>query len=952
MFFVGLSFLAVLLLANNRQLLAQDLDEDKQSTPLTRSMEAFLEDKLPPEDLEAMNATPCVGGLAGSYPCENIDLLAFMPLSTFSAGSGNDSWGWTDPLDGTEYAIMGLNTGTAFVDISDPENPLYLGILPTHTSNSSWRDIKVYANHAFVVSEAGGHGMQVFDLTELRNVPSPPATFAETAHFGNFGSAHNIVINEDSGYAYAVGASTCSGGLHMINIQNPATPTDAGCFSGDGYTHDAQCVNYAGPDPDHQGKEICFNSNEDTLTIVDVTNKAAPVQLSRTGYAGSGYTHQGWLTEDHTYFLLDDELDEINSGHHTRTRIWDVSNLDAPVIIDYHDGRTTSIDHNMYVHQGLVYQANYRSGLSILDLTDVASGTLEEVGYFDIYPSSDSASFNGAWSTYPYFDSGVVVISGIEQGLFLVQPTLAPDFQMQTSDDSLAICMDGSDNATLELLSKNGYTNTVTLSAQALPAGANGAFSDNPIIPPATSLLTVTTSGTAAGSYAFNVLGTDGTLSHTLDLSLSVFDASPGIPTLFNPPDGAVDVSLAPLLDWSAASQSLTYTIEIADSVDFTNIIYSAVAAGSSHQVTTALDPLSQYFWRVMATNTCGDGGVSAIFSFTTIDIPPILLVDDDDNSPDVQPTYTGDLDALVGAGGYDIWDTGNSDNEPDATTLSAYQAVIWFTGEEFGGFAGPGSAGEASLSTWLNGGGCLLISSQDYYYDRGLTAFMQGYLGVASATSDVGQDIVTGAGSVFNGLGPYNLSYPFTNYSDIVNPDGTAELAFSGDAGNAAVDKIGGNYLTTFLGFPLEAIPSANDRLAVLTSFLGQCTGGGAADISVTPSSMEVITYPNRLVEDDLTIENLGSVDLIWTVSESSSGDCDLVDDIPWVSTSTNNGTTPPAGTDVVGLAFDTSGMNLGLYSGSLCIQSNDNINPTVNVPLSLIVAPYQAFIPAIHGD
>ncbi|RZP11807.1 MAG: choice-of-anchor B family protein, partial [Flavobacteriales bacterium] len=114
--------------------------------------------------------TPCNNGMAGSYPCNGYDLQSFIPFSTFNTSGGNDSWGWTDPDDGNEYAIMGLKNGTAFIDISDPINPVYLGKLPTYTSNSTWRDIKVYQNHAFVVSEAGGHGMQVFDLTRLRNV--------------------------------------------------------------------------------------------------------------------------------------------------------------------------------------------------------------------------------------------------------------------------------------------------------------------------------------------------------------------------------------------------------------------------------------------------------------------------------------------------------------------------------------------------------------------------------------------------------------------------------------------------------------------------------------------------------------------------------------------------------------------------------------------------------------
>ncbi len=374
---------------------------------------------------ERLSFTPCEGGEAGPYPCENVDLLAFLPLSEMDCGSSNDVWGWTDPLDGTEYALLGCNNGTAFVDLSDPENPVYLGKLPTHTTSSLWRDIKVYEDHAFVVSEASGHGLQSFDLTELRDVTDPPVIFQETAHLGTFGNSHNVAINEDSGYAYAVGSfSQCNSGLIMVDIQSPANPEFAGCFSADGYSHDVQCVNYQGPDPDHAGDEICFASNEDTLTVVDVTNKSAPVQLARKTYLGSGYTHQGWLTEDQRYFLLDDELDELNQGHNTRTRIWDVQDLSNPFIIGTYDAPVASTDHNQYVKDGYTYQSNYTSGVRILDLTEVASGTLTEAGYFDTYPSNNSPGFNGTWSNYPYFASGIVIASGIDEGLFVLQPTL------------------------------------------------------------------------------------------------------------------------------------------------------------------------------------------------------------------------------------------------------------------------------------------------------------------------------------------------------------------------------------------------------------------------------------------------------------------------------------------------------------------------------------------------
>ena len=167
--------------------------------------------------------------------------------------------------------------------------------------------------------------MQVFDLSQLASA-APGSTFTEDAHYDGFAKDHNLVINEVTGFAYGVGTNTCNGGLAMVNIQDPLNPTDAGCYSGDGYTHDAQCVVYLGPDSQHHGKEICFASNTDTLTIVDVSNKAGPIQLSRTGYSDHGYTHQGWLSEDQSRFFMD----ELNQGHNTRTRYWDVSELSAP----------------------------------------------------------------------------------------------------------------------------------------------------------------------------------------------------------------------------------------------------------------------------------------------------------------------------------------------------------------------------------------------------------------------------------------------------------------------------------------------------------------------------------------------------------------------------------------------------------------------------------------------
>jgi choice-of-anchor B domain-containing protein len=367
-----------------------------------------------------------------------VDLRAHVSLVAMECETGNSLWGWTDPLDQREYALMGCDNGISFVGITDPDAPIYLGRLPTfehehlrespdHEGDSLWRDVRVHANHAFVVSEQPEHHMQVFDLTRLRNVPSPPMEFVEDALYEGIATTHTIAINEATGFAYLAGTNTCNQGLHMVDIQDPLNPTFAGCVDEDGYTHETQCTIYQGPDPDYAGREICLSSNVDTLTIVDVTDKSDPVQISRTGYEGAGYTHQGWLTEDHRYFLINDELDECDDGHNSWTYIWDVADLDAPVLMGHYVGATTAIDHNLYIENDYVYESNYRAGLRILDATGVAATSLVEVAYFDIYPEDDEPNFNANWNNYPFFPSGNVILSGIEQGLFVLTPHLDPN---------------------------------------------------------------------------------------------------------------------------------------------------------------------------------------------------------------------------------------------------------------------------------------------------------------------------------------------------------------------------------------------------------------------------------------------------------------------------------------------------------------------------------------------
>ena len=379
----------------------------------------------------------CSDGEAHVFGCGDVDLVSFIPSKDMGGNRGarvNDIWGWTDPETNRDYAIVGRTDGTSFVDVTDPPNPVVVGNLPKPdwAPGSTWRDMKVYMNHVFVVSDgAANHGMQVFDLTRLREFSGTLLTFDHDAHYDRINSVHNIVINEETGFAYAVGSSrggeTCGGGLHMIDIRDPKNPTFAGCFAdertgrrGTGYSHDAQCVVYRGPDEEHAGSEICIGANENAISIADVTDKENPVALSMMTYPNVGYGHQGWLTEDHSYFFMGDETDETGRlVANTRTLIWDLTDLDDPILVKEFFTENTASDHNLYIRGNLMFQSNYNSGLRVFDITDVENP--REVGFLDTVPGEDFPSMNGSWSNYPFFRSGIVVVTSGREGLFVVR---------------------------------------------------------------------------------------------------------------------------------------------------------------------------------------------------------------------------------------------------------------------------------------------------------------------------------------------------------------------------------------------------------------------------------------------------------------------------------------------------------------------------------------------------
>ena len=384
----------------------------------------------------------CVDNLAADYACSNIDLLARVSRTDMDVQGSllNDIWGWTDPNTKREYALVGTDRSVVFVDVTDPINPIYTGKLIGHDSEFAiiWRDMKVYNNHMYVTVDAGNNGMQVFDLRQLRDFDGSPRNFDATAHYDGVISAHNLAINEESGFVYITGYTpsksdqgakdTCNGrGLHIVDIRVPDNPTYAGCFADrttgyrrDGYTHDAQCVMYRGPDEKYQGREICIGSNETHISIADVTDKKNPLTIGVASYPHVGYSHQGWLTTDQEYFFMNDETDEGTIDvRNTRTIIWDLADLEDPV---YHSAfyfSSTGPDHNLYVHGDYMFAANYSEGLRIVDISDIDHP--QEIAFFDTYPGANTG-FAGAWSNYRFPGSGTTVVGSHPNGLMILDP--------------------------------------------------------------------------------------------------------------------------------------------------------------------------------------------------------------------------------------------------------------------------------------------------------------------------------------------------------------------------------------------------------------------------------------------------------------------------------------------------------------------------------------------------
>ncbi|HZW10359.1 MAG TPA: choice-of-anchor B family protein [Phycisphaerales bacterium] len=352
-----------------------------------------------------------------AFATKNMVLHSWLSLGDFPGGStsGNSCTGYVSP-SGREYAIMGLERGFGFVEITDPANPVIVNVITGPTS--LWHDVRCVGQFAYGVSE-GGAGIQVIDLTQIDN---GVVTLVKNKMQLGHSSTHTIAVDADSGYLYLAGTNINNGGLTAVSTTDADDPTIVGAWS-QMYVHEAQIVSYT--DGPYAGRQIAFclsgfngGWSQTGLRIVDVTDKSNMFTISTVSWSGARYAHQGWLSEDRRYFYINDELDEGDSVSVTTTRIFDVGNLSSPAFAGTFTTGLPATDHNLHVKGNLIFESNYRSGLRVFDATNPVAPV--EIAWIDTYPADDNVGYNGTWNNYPFFPSGTIIISDIDRGLFVV----------------------------------------------------------------------------------------------------------------------------------------------------------------------------------------------------------------------------------------------------------------------------------------------------------------------------------------------------------------------------------------------------------------------------------------------------------------------------------------------------------------------------------------------------
>ncbi|HIG61261.1 MAG TPA: choice-of-anchor B family protein [Gammaproteobacteria bacterium] len=464
-------------------------EDIKRSSDLYKKMRVYEQLKQP------KFSDNCANGYAGDHACEKMDLLAHVPLSSFSTqpSAANDIWGFYDLNDGREYAIIGLRNGVGIVDVTEPESPRVVSSVSSQST--AWRDIKVYQkfdhsagrwhSYAYVTADSASVGTLVIDLGSLPDSVEAVGAdqsdlSAHNVYLSNVDYSTGIALNDLTPYLHVIGSDRKGGAFNSYALNDPIDLSlvyQHGSESRVTYSHDvssmvilddrkdSQCIN-SGP-----YCEILFDFNVDNFQIWDKTLNASPSRLSTITYAGVSYVHSGWYTEDKQVVLVHDELDEQDFNLNTTVRLFELSDLRQPTLLSTWSGPTGAIDHNGFVRGNRYYMSNYTRGMTVLDISDTLNPT--EAGFFDTFPLSDETSFNGAWGVYPFLPSGNILISDINSGLYIVRDNTKKTAQGNVSFNATTYSVEEGDSLELSVERKEGSQGDVSVRWELLAGATN-----------------------------------------------------------------------------------------------------------------------------------------------------------------------------------------------------------------------------------------------------------------------------------------------------------------------------------------------------------------------------------------------------------------------------------------------------------------------------------------------
>ncbi|HET9326330.1 MAG TPA: choice-of-anchor B family protein [Candidatus Eisenbacteria bacterium] len=336
------------------------------------------------------------------------------PPANPSPGNWNYSSCWSYiHHDGREYAVIGTGTGTAFYNVTDPAAAYQVGFIPGPASK--WREMKQYRSWMYVVTEGfgAGEGIQIIRMTDPEHpvLASTYATGFARSHTVSVDTTRAILVCNGTRYNAGLGAYPSSG-MRILSLASPEAPaplatwpsTPIGPSNDDSvYVHDSVPI----------GNRLYASSIYYGIhRIFDFTNPGAPVQIAAWHYPG-GFTHNSWPDKTGNWLYITDE----KNGE--PLKIFDISNLSAPVLFNRYTSNPAAIVHNVHVKDDEIYVSNYTEGIRVLDASD--PGHPAEFGFADSY-AGPSGNYDGVWAVCPYFPSGTVIASDMQTGLWVYRP--------------------------------------------------------------------------------------------------------------------------------------------------------------------------------------------------------------------------------------------------------------------------------------------------------------------------------------------------------------------------------------------------------------------------------------------------------------------------------------------------------------------------------------------------